>query len=153
MLVPGIHSDSKIKLQEEVCTRNKRVWVTGERLASLRVFFLFFSFYKFVVESVRFDFSGIQESCLGFSLALRRSSPTPLNTCVYWRHQQWTQKGEVRWREGDEILSTLLCWAWHNPGRLSKAQRVPRPVLILQKKKKSARTTQKHTQTHIRVEW
>lgn len=26
MLVPGIHSDSKIKLQEEVCTRrNKRV--------------------------------------------------------------------------------------------------------------------------------
>lgn len=23
MLVPGIHSDSKIKLQEEVCTRNE----------------------------------------------------------------------------------------------------------------------------------
>lgn len=29
MLVPGIHSDSKIKLQEEVCTRDRRVWVTG----------------------------------------------------------------------------------------------------------------------------
>lgn len=34
MLVPGIHSDSKIKLQEEVCTRNNGVSVSGERLAS-----------------------------------------------------------------------------------------------------------------------
>lgn len=25
MLVPGIHSDSKIKLQEEFCTRNKSI--------------------------------------------------------------------------------------------------------------------------------
>lgn len=33
MLVPGIHSDSKIKLQEEVCTRNNGFWASSERLA------------------------------------------------------------------------------------------------------------------------
>lgn len=92
MLVPGIHSDSKIKLQEEVCTRrNKRVWVTGERLASL--------FFQ-SVSSVWLNSAGFRRAAWAFSLALRRSSPTPLKhfVClfVYWRRQRWTHKKKMR---------------------------------------------------------
>lgn len=81
--------------------------MTGGRLASLfiRVFFFFLVCGQFGLISPGFG----SELPGAFSLALRRSSPTPLNMFVYWRRQQWTQKGEVRWRQGDEILSTFLC--------------------------------------------
>lgn len=43
MLVPGIHSDSKIKLQEEVCTRNR----SFESLSDWQMFgILFFFFFR-----------------------------------------------------------------------------------------------------------
>lgn len=91
MLVPGIHSDSKIKLQEEICTRNERVSMTSEHLASLFLLEFFFPSWSGQFLSISVGFRRA-----AFLLALRRSSPTPLNTFAYWRRQQWTQKGEVR---------------------------------------------------------
>lgn len=78
MLVPGIHSDSKIKLQEEVCTRNKgpsdwRTFGISFFLSEFKVYSLSWSPF------IPFDFVGIKVSCLGFSLALRRRSLSPLN--------------------------------------------------------------------------
>lgn len=70
MLVPGIHSDSKIKLQEEVCTRNNGFWASSEHLA-----FPFFFPWSSEFRVWRLVCVGFWESCLGFSLALRRSSP------------------------------------------------------------------------------
>lgn len=74
MLVPGIHSDSKIKLQEEVCTRNKSP-------SDWRKFGIPFlsEFNVYSLSPSMFDFVGIQVSCQGFLLALRRSGPSPLN--------------------------------------------------------------------------
>lgn len=81
MLVPGIHSDSKIKLQEEVCTRNKSLsdWQT-------------FGIPFCQSLSVLFDFGGIQESCLGFFFVGTEEKKQSDSSVCYWPHQQWTQK-------------------------------------------------------------
>lgn len=165
MLVPGIHSDSKIKLQEEVCTRKKKQQSLSDwqmfgipSCDEFRVCSWSFSLFCFDFRRDSGELPGITFSFFLNSLALRRSSPTPLNTLCYWRRPHWTQKGEVKVAsEGStrpyppSYVEQYMTWAgW------IKYSMCPCPVLVLQnkqtkKEKQSARTTQKRTQTHTGV--
>lgn len=106
MLVPGIHSDSKIKLQEEVLYKKQ------ESLSDWRKFgILFVGVQSLLLELLSlwssqfcFDCVGIQESCLGFFVGTEEkqsdsSEHTFDNGAVSSGHTH-TQKGEVRWCSG-----------------------------------------------------
>lgn len=63
-----------------------------------------------MVGSVPLDFGGIQESCLGFIVGTEeKQSISSEHTLLLAPSAADTQKGEVRWCQGDEILSTFLC--------------------------------------------
>lgn len=68
MLVPGIHSDSKIKLQEEVCTRNR----SFESLTDWQMFGIpFLFFFSFVFRVLSLWSSQFRLVSVGFRRAAR----------------------------------------------------------------------------------
>lgn len=145
MLVPGIHSDSKVKLQEEVCTRNNGFWASSERLA-----FPFFFSLEFRVQSLEISLCGVLGELPGLFVGTEeKQSKTPLNALCSSAvdTERWGKVASGGWD-----LTTFLCWTRRYLGSLNKVQYVPHRGFNFYKNKKkrekSARMTQKHTHTH-----